>query len=293
MRPLRRASLFFCCLAWVMHAAIPVQGESAEGPPPSAPAVAASASSTLPEVTPELLQSRITQIKASKDLDDDAKTAILGMYQNAQAELDRAAALLTQTAQFKKAAQNAPQALRNMLAELDKPPEPQRPEAPGDATMTELETRLAEAQDKLNQAQSELTRIEAEPQRRNERRLKSIPEQVDAANKKLEEIQKQATATAPADEAKEMTAARQALLAARALALNQEIACSTNERESYNAEDDLLPKQHDLAQRKVATCKQSVDFWQKLVHAGRQREADAKLKSAKQEKQKAYPELRG
>src|SRR5262249_13351176 len=67
----------------------------------------------------------------------------------------------------------------------------------------------------------------------------------------------------------------------------------TSERESYNAEDEVLPKQHDLAERNVATCKQLVDFWQKLVHARRQREADARLESAKQEKQDTYPELRG
>jgi potassium efflux system protein len=295
MRVTRGASLFFCCLACVTHVAPSVRGESAEAPSASAPAVAASTPTTLPEVTAELLQSRIGQIKGTKDLDDDAKSAILAVYQNAQAEFDRAAALSAQTTQFKQAAQQAPQTLRKMLAELDKPPEAQRPEAPAEITMTELETRLAEAQDKLNQAQSELTRVEAEPQRRNERRLKSIPELIDAANKKLEDIRKQTAPPAPADEAKEMTAARLTLLAARVLALNQEIACATNERESYNAEDDLLPKQHDLAQREVARCKQFVDFWQKLVHVGRQREADARLKSATQEKekQKAYPELRG
>ncbi|HEV3343473.1 MAG TPA: mechanosensitive ion channel domain-containing protein [Pirellulales bacterium] len=257
------------------------------------PTVTAAGTSALPEVTADVLQSRVAKIKGSKELDDDARTAILAVYQNAQAELDRANALNTQAAQFKQATQNAPATLRNVLAELDHPAEMQRPDVPGDAAMTQLETRLAEAQNKLNQVQDELTRFEAEPQRRNDRRLKSIPELIDAANKKLEEIQKQAAAPAPADEAKDMTAARLTLLAARQQALNQEIACATSERESYNAEDELLPKQHDLAERKVATCKQLVDGWQRLVHARRQLEADAKLKNAKEERQNAYPELRG
>jgi potassium efflux system protein len=291
MRLLRRTSLSFCFLACCAgHPAHFAWGQSAEAP--LAATVTAAGTSVLPEVTAEMIQNRVVKVKGSKELDEDARTAILAVYQNALGELDRANTLSKQAAQFKQAAQNAPATLRSVLAELDRAPEEQRPDAPADAAMTQLETRLAEAQDKLNQVQDELTRLEAEPQRRNDRRLKSIPEQIDAANKKLEEIQKQA-APAPADEAKEMTAARLALLAARQQALIQEIACATSERESYNAEDELLPKQHDLAERKVATSKQLVDAWQKLVHARRQLEADAKLKSATEEKQNAYPELRG
>lgn len=291
----RRTFLALICLGQLAGpASQPLRGETADGMPAtvSQPSIAATAA-TLPEATPGAIQSQIAQINAAKDLDETAKAALLTLYQSAQAELDRAAALAKQTAQFKQAAQHAPAALREILAELDKPPEVPRLDAPPDAAMAELETRLSSAQDDLTQSQDELTRLEAEPQRRSERRLKRIPEKIEAANKKLEEIQKQAATAAADDETKEMKAARHMLLAARQQALLQEIACCTGERESYNAEDDLLPKQHDLAERKVASRKRLVEGWQRIVHDRRQREAEAKLKSAKLERQKAYPELRG
>ena len=169
----------------------------------------------------------------------------------------------------------------------------ERPEASADTPTAELESRLTEAQDELSQAQDKLTQLEAEPQRRADRRLKTIPAQIDTANKKLDEIQKQLAAPAAADESKESATARRALLTASQQALVQEIACLTSERESYNAEDDLIPKQHDQAERDVTVRKQMVDGWQKIIHQRRQLEAEAKLTSAKREKQLACPELRG
>ena len=250
-------------------------------------------STSLPEVTADSLQSQIAETKAATDLSDDVKKSVVALYQSALAELDHAKSLEKQAADFKKATLTAADRLRAVREELDRPPEKPHSELPIADTTAELETKLAEIQGALAQAQDELTRLEAEPQRRAERRLKGLPAQIEAANKKLEEIQKQLAVPAAADEPKEVTAARHALLAARQQALNHEIACCASERESYNAEDEWLPKEHDRAQRHVAVLKQSVESWQKTLHARRQREAEAKLSTAKREKQHAYPELRG
>ena len=83
------------------------------------------------------------------------------------------------------------------------------------------------------------------------------------------------------------------LLSARRQALVEEIACCTNERESYNAEDELLPKRHDLAAQTVSTLKRRVEAWQEIVRVRRQREADATLEQAEREKRIVSPELRG
>jgi potassium efflux system protein len=271
----------------------PPSAHADTGEMPIAPAATALPVAVLPDVTVESLQKQIAQIKAAKELDDTAKAALVEIYQNALAELKRAETLTEQTAKFKRAAQRAPEQLSEVKGDLDRTSEVVLPDVPADTPTAELETVLTEAQDELSQAQDELTRLEAEPQRRADRRLKSIPAQIEAANKKLDEIQKQLIAPAAADESKESVAARQALLAASRQALNQEIACCTSERESYNAEDDLLPKQHDVAQRQVAIRKQMVEAWQKMIHQRRQREAEAKLSSAKREKQFVCPELRG
>lgn len=265
-------------------------GDTPDAPPAVSPPAAAVVA--LPEVTADSLQVQMAQIKSAKEIADDVKITLATSYQNALAELDRANTLATQTKEFKQAALGAGELLKKVRGELDQPQQEERIEVSATATTAELETRLAASQEQLSQAQDALTRLEAEPQRRADRRLKTIPAQIEAANKKLDDIQKLA-APAAADESKEMIAARQALLAARAQALHQEIACCTAERECYDAEDDLLPKQHDLAARRVAAQKHAVETWQKVIHDRRQREAEAKLSSAKREKQLACPELRG
>lgn len=287
-----RTSIVGVALAVSMHVsaanAAPDEVTAAPAAAPSADAPPAS----LPEVTAAAFQGQIAQIKGAKELDDDAKNAIIANYQNALAELEREATLAAKAAGFKKSAQEAQERLKEVRAMLDQPQEVERVEVPAGMPTGELETKLAAAQDKLSQAQDELTRLETEPQRRAERRLKTIPAQIDAANNKLDDIRKQLAAPAAADISKEMAAAQQALLAARAKALIQEIACCTAERESYNAEDDLLPKQRDLVERGVAGHKRLVEAWQKAIYNRRQREAAAKLSSAQRERRFVSPELR-
>ncbi|MGH7138777.1 MAG: hypothetical protein ACREHD_23770, partial [Pirellulales bacterium] len=266
-------------------------GDTQEVPPAATPPAGAVAA--LPEVTADSLQAQVAQIKSAKEIADDVKNNLVMSYQNALAELERAATLATQTKEFKQAALGAAEMLQKVRRDIDQPQQEERVEVSATATTAELETMLTASQEQLGQAQDDLTRLEAEPQRRADRRLKTIPAQIEAANKKLDDIQKQLAAPSAAEESKEAAAARQALLAARAKALNQEIASCAAERERYDAEDDLLPKQHDLAARRVAAQKREVETWQKVIHDRRQREAEAKLSTAKREKQLACPELRG
>lgn len=244
------------------------------------------------EVTTETIQSQIARIKAATDLDDAAKSKLLDTCQQALAELDRANTLTTKAAEFVAAAKQAPQKLEQLRTKLEAPPEAPSAELGRRMTLAQLETAQAQAQAALTAAQDDLTKFEAEPRRRADRQLE-IPKKIDEANKKLDDIDKQLTAAPAADETKEQAAARRALLLARQIALKQEIGAMTSERESYNAEDALLPKQRDFAERQVAVEKRLVEALQQAIHNRRQQEAEAKLREAKQEKRHAWPELRG
>lgn len=243
------------------------------------------------ELNAEAIQAQIAQVKASTDLEEMAKADVLDFYQKALAELDRAATLAKKAAEFKSAAEQAPAGLEAVRRALDAPPARVRPEIQPGASLAEFETALAQAQTELNQAQEELTRLEAEPTRRADRRLK-IPAQIEDAGKKLDDVKTQLAAVPAVDEPKALTAARTLFLRARRQALTQDIARCTSELESYNAEDVLLPMRRDLALRQVTLKKQLVAAWQKIIHNRRQREAEAKLNEAKQEKQDTWPELR-
>ncbi|HWB07974.1 MAG TPA: mechanosensitive ion channel domain-containing protein [Pirellulales bacterium] len=287
----QRSLLFGWLLLWGAADFATTRGEPPSDPSaPSSPDDVSSAKA-LPEVTVHAIESRIAEIKAAPDLDDSAKAAILAVYHEAQSEIERTAALVEQTARFKRALRLAPGALAKVCAELSKPPSGERAVVPIDSTTTQLEARLAEILEKLDQAQEELTRVEAEPQRRNERRLKGIPEQIYAASKAIAEIDAEAS-QARAEDSQEMADARRALLAARRQALAAEILCCTSERDRDNAEDELLLKQRDLAAQRVGELKQLAEAWQDTVRAWRRREADARVKRAELDMRGVYPALR-
>lgn len=290
MHPLRRHTLAALLLAALPPAAFTTA--HAQAPAAEASTAAAAVKPVTIELTAEAIHTQIAQVKASTELDAAAKPGVLEIYQKALAELDRADKLAKKAAEFKSAAEQAPAELATVRRALDAPAEAVRPKIDPGASLAEFETALAQAQTELNQAQEELTRLEAEPTRRADRRLK-IPGQIDDAGNKLEDVKKQLAAVPAADEPKAMTEARQVFLRARQQALARETASCTSELESYNAEDVLLPKRRDLALRQVTLKKQLVEAWQKVIHNRRQREAEAKLNEAKQEKQDTWPELRG
>lgn len=280
----RRIPLTLLLIALIAPPALG-QAVPAEAPPDASKPPAA-------EVTAETIQAQIGRIKAATDLDDAAKSKLLDTCQQALAELDRANTLVTKAGEFVAAAKQAPEKLEQLREKLDAPPAAPPAEVGRRMTLAQLETAQAQAQAALTAAQDDLTKFEAEPRRRADRQLE-IPKKIDEANKKLEDIDKQLAAAPSADETKEQAAARRALLLARQMALRQEIGAMTSERESYNAEDALLPKQRDFAERQVTLEKQLVEALQQAIHNRRQQEAEAKLREAKQEKRQAWPELRG
>jgi hypothetical protein len=209
------------------------------------------------EISAETIQTQIARIKAATDLDDAAKTKLLDTCQQALAELDRASTLTTKSAEFVAAAKQAPEKLQRLKEKLDAPAEAPRAKFGPQVSLAKLETDQTQAQAALTAAQDDLTKLEAEPRRRADRQLE-IPKKIDEANKRLDDIERQLAAAPSADEGKEQAAARRSLLLARQIACRQEIATMTSERESYNAEDALLPKQRDFAERQVAVQKQLV-----------------------------------
>jgi len=175
-RPRRILVILGCAAIWAASFSSPVRGETADEPQAgNFPGAIEPAATALPEAKAESLESLIVENKASQELTETAQAEILAVVQETHTELGRAASFAKQAAQFERARQRVPESLAALHAQLAEPPRVARPVAPIDATANHLEARLAEVQDQLSEAQTELTRLEAEPQRRNERRLKGIP----------------------------------------------------------------------------------------------------------------------
>ncbi len=284
------AGVFGIALTLLAGGSLPAQEPAAEAVAPAAPTAAPGKAANL-ELTREAIQQRIEQSKTAKELDDKAKADIADLYQKALQELDRGEAIAKQAAAFDQQAKQAPAQLQKLRQQLDEPTSKLNLDLSPTTEIAELEGRLAQAQTDLANAQDELTQLDAEPKRRAERRLASIPKGLEEAAKQLADLQKSLEAPPAENDPAELTAARQTQLLVRKAAKEKEIALLKSERECYNAEDELLPKRRDLAVRRVAEKKALVDEWQEVIHDRREEDATEKLKQATREKKDTCPEL--
>lgn len=248
-----------------------------------------------PEPKPkrEEIQQRLEQSKTLPELDDQQKAAVVEAYQKALKELDRADACAKLAADFDQRIKSAPVELQNARKELEQPAVTPKLEMPANSSLAELESELTQKKTELAGAQESLTRLEAEPKRRAERRLTSIPKESEQASNQLAEVVKSLQAPPAEGDPEPLRAARRTLLSARKLARENEIAALKSERECYNAEDELLPKQRDLAMRNVALKKAEVEAWQTIIQERRATDATRKLQQAVREKKQTSPELQG
>ncbi|HUY89208.1 MAG TPA: mechanosensitive ion channel domain-containing protein [Pirellulales bacterium] len=244
------------------------------------------------ETTPAAIQQRLEQIKSANELSEEVKQKIVDAYQSALLKLEEIDKLAAQTAEFDKQAKQAPAALQDARRQLENPPEEPGVAIPSGTTLAQIESTLSQLQTELADAQDALTQIDAEPQRRAERR-QNIPKELEKAGIALAESQKSLEIVPPADEPEALTRARLTKLSAEKLAAEKLLAMLKSERESYNAEDELLPKQRDLAERMVNQKKMLVEKWQEILHDLREDAAAEKLKQAVREKKDTCPELRG
>lgn len=246
-----------------------------------------------PEMTRDAIQQRLEQSKTLSELDEQVKGSVLEMYQKALKELDRADEWAKQAADFGRRTKEAPSELQKIRKELDEPAAKLKLDLPSGSSLAELEASLNQKQAELADAQDELTRFEAEPKRRAERRLTGISEESEEAEKQLAEVLKSLEAPPVDGDPEPLKTARRTLLKARKAATENEIAALKSERECYNAEDELLPKQRDRAARDVAVKKATVEAWQTIIHDRRADDATQKFQQAVRKKSDTSPELQG
>ncbi|MBN1359506.1 MAG: mechanosensitive ion channel [Sedimentisphaerales bacterium] len=270
-------------------------GEQAE-PTPSAtqPAEPNQAVASAPSaITVDTLQAQKKQIAESTNLADDVKTKLTEAYDKAIAQLKLAQELAERRQQYDQTVKGADAELARTKELLAQPPAP-LPEAPPDLTLAQAEQALNEAKLALEEARKRSTTLENEPKQRADRRTK-IPEEINAAKQRLEEIsQRLATLSAQASPG-DLDQANRTLLQLEQNVLQSRIEANTQELASYDATNELLAAQRDLAKRRLGTADKRVAFWQEKVDALRARAAEAAQNEAlraKQETRDVHPVLK-
>ena len=242
------------------------------------------------EITVETLQARKRQATEAPDLSDEVKAKLAEVYDKAIAQLQLAGDLKTKRKQYSDAVKNAPEKLKSIRESLDQTPAEASLQAPADLALPQAEQSLTQATAALDEARRTAENLEAEPKRRAERRTK-IPEETNAARQRLDEIKGLLAAAGPTP-ASAMNQANQTLLQLEQNVLQARLDANTDEILSYDATNDLLAAQRDLAARQLAAAQKRVEFWQQKVSELRQKaaaDAQAKAIEATQQTKFSHP----
>lgn len=227
----------------------------------------------------EDLQSRLSQVADSAELDAETKARLTELYNQAINFVTTRNQAADTAAKFEQQLAETPSLAQSVGEELSQPPPDPEPDAPEDVPTAVLEQQLAQAEADLAAARRTRDDLNAEPARRAERR-KQIPEQLAAARQRLEEAQRQLASLAANGDSEVVFAARRLVAQARVEAVEQEIAALEKEIQTYDARNDLLTQRIVLAQRRVDTLSKQVDAWRTLVNERRQTEAQAAQEQA-------------
>ena len=234
------------------------------------------------------LQDEQKRISESNELTDTDKTDINNIYDQAIAQLKQAQKYEADANEFSQKLKDAPSELQKTKEELSKLTSFVPPKVSEDITLTEAEQRLTTSTLTLDQARKNSEYWENEPKRRADRRVK-IPEESNAAQQKIGEIDKKIAALPTEANATELDKANLALLEAQKKSLKAQINANTQELLSYDARRDVLSAKRDLASRQLALAQKNMEFWQQEVNDIRRREAQVAKEEAEKAQKQTQP----
>jgi len=230
--------------------------------------------------TSEDVQAQIARIEKGKDLDEKVRAKALTACKQALDQLKLAGDWQARAEGWDAKIKNAPTAVadvKKLLAEAATQP---AATAPANETLEKLQQLVAKATADATAAAAKLADLEAEPQRRAERRL-AIPKLLTAAQQRLEELGKQPTKP-PDGTPAELAAALRVLHQAQTEAVRWETAALQKELACYEAERELLTGHIDLARRQATIAEASKKGLQESADKKRREEADRAALEAEQ-----------
>ena len=269
-----------CAVAQTTTLPSVVPAAAAAAPPVAPPAAAEDQRAEeqvppkLETITTETLDQLKKKIEAATEIDEEAKKKVLETHQKAVDALARAVKLETQTPLDQASIKGLAATANQLQAELALPPAPLLPGISDEASLADLTSNLATRQPLLQEEKLKLATLEAEPNRRAERRTAIVGDQATQATRKAE-IQAELALPAPADESAYATAARRALLLGRLREVIAEGPANQAELSKYDAAKalDLTNLRIQRGRREVARLQQEVDALSKRITTKRSQDA--------------------
>jgi potassium efflux system protein len=280
---------------------------AAQVPPGQAPAEQATQPATQPVVQPEqpsepisdlsadMIQDRIKQVKAATDLTETTKTEVLGLYNQALEQISVAGNWTSKIESYRKGREEAPAALeevrKDLAAASSQPSTAPAADISPDAPLEELSQKLTESEANLKARQDDSKKLEDEAKQRSDRRV-AIPELLAEANRRIERLTHELSATPGPGVSPQAAQAKRAFLAAQKRAVEQEIKAYDEELRFYNARSDVLAARRDEIKLLVAEAQARTTALQALVAQRRQADVERQKQQVEQELARAPAAVR-
>ena len=223
-----------------------------------------------PQITVEMVEGGMSLAEANESLSDEQRAELMGILQQ-NLELARASEeWAAQAAQFEQQIEEAPALLENLQEIMSEPPVPidVMGDIPEDAPLSYYDGLVTRLETELSTAIALRNELEAEPNRRANRR-RQAPELLLAARNRLEELP-QTLLEVDGDDPPAIVQAKQQQNQLRRQVVEHEIQALEWELQSYDARTQVLVLRTDRAIRNVALLEDAVERARDLLSEQRQ-----------------------
>jgi potassium efflux system protein len=280
-------ALFFLSFCWEILAA----QESTSGVPIASSDSGAAIDPTLKSaLTPEFLETKIKETEALTDLDESAKSKLTELYRKALSELQAARAFEEKARAFKDALETAPARTRAILDQLasgsgrtDQEPD----ELPDNATVSEIEQRLAKTEADAAAVGAKLSEMEKELEN-SATRPAEARKAITGARLALDGLEIAVALPAQQGDPQAEAEARRWILEARRQSLRSEILMLDQELLSQSARLELLKASRDKAIADLDALKASaLSLEERLNQRLKEEAAEAELQTREAQRRAA------
>ncbi|MCA9243217.1 MAG: mechanosensitive ion channel [Phycisphaerales bacterium] len=260
------------------------QAQPEQPPTTEAPTPAATIGPEGPtELSADVIQARITEVEASKDLPEAVRVELLGLLRQTIESLRKVDSYQARTAEYRQGREQAPDQLKEWRAKLQEPiPPPTTADIPADAKSDFFSQKVTEAETALATKRASEQQVVDDERQRAARRT-AIPNELTRLNGEIEKTQTDIAAAPPAGEDQRVTTARRNMLKAKRAALEAESNTYKEELRFYEARSETLTARRDVAQAERAAAEARAKFWREQLNAARQKEIEDQQKAAEQE----------
>lgn len=257
---------------------------------PSAALRAQDAPRSEPDISVEMLESRLSETEASNDLDEANKAVLLDLYRKAISLVKQRSGFDEATAKFVQARETAPDKsaeLRGEIDRLESRPPPKLPDSLSRKPLPELEQQLLSEKADQTSLAAKLaeweTRLDTQTQRTQQAR-----DRLKEARKRQLEITSELQTPAPDTQPPRIVEARRSALQLEARALAAETEMLDQEMLSQPMRVELIGLQRDRAMIEFNRQQAYVKLLESLVVDRRRSEAESAQQAAEETERQAF-----